>query len=400
MLADEEQAGALHRRTDVPATVAPPPGHRRFEHVDGLRAVAFGMVLLFHASQAAGAQTPTVWGRILAHLNLGVPLFFMISAFLLFRPFVDAQVNGKPDISVARFVYKRALRIVPAFWVALLVVGLVPAFAAADPAYGDIISRHAPLHFGFAQIYYEPTVHSGFVHAWSLCVEVSFYLVLAVGIVASRGRRSYGGLALLFLGGASAASLLLHELTDHLSRPRGYIWLDVTLPTTFAWFGAGLALALVSVRAAAPTALQRAAEALGRRAGLCWSLAAAAYVAMSEGPIGTYLGMLIVGVLLLLPATLATDAGGLVRRVLRLRLVAWLGAVSYGLYLWHLPLLALLAAADLPGWWSSFAGLVLLTAAATVPVAAASYYLIERPVLRLKDAGSSRVAGRPRRARP
>ena len=106
-----------------------------------------------------------------------------------------------------------------------------------------------------------------------------------------------------------------------------------------------------------------------------------------------------VAALLLLPAVFGDDAGGLPRRVLGARPVAWVGEVSYGVYLWHFPLLVLLATPGtafttfahtnglgvdrfLPG--NQTLSLAVVGVAATLVAASLSYYLVERPFLRRK----------------
>jgi peptidoglycan/LPS O-acetylase OafA/YrhL len=83
----------------------------------------------------------------------------------------------------------------------------------------------------------------------------------------------------------------------------------------------------------------------------------------------------------MLPAAFGDDAGGAPRAFLRNRVVAWLGLVSYGIFLWHY---AVALRLGVPGEHWSFLPLLLATVAITVPIAAASYYLLERPLLRFK----------------
>jgi peptidoglycan/LPS O-acetylase OafA/YrhL len=99
---------------------------------------------------------------------------------------------------------------------------------------------------------------------------------------------------------------------------------------------------------------------------------------------------------LLLPAVFADDGGGLPRAVLRNRLLAWLGLVSYGIFLWHHPIAVKLTEADNHGLFGStrMLGITAATLVIATACAAASYYLVERPILRYKDRPFGR--GRPR----
>ena len=93
-----------------------------------------------------------------------------------------------------------------------------------------------------------------------------------------------------------------------------------------------------------------------------------------------------IAALILLPAIFGDSRGGLPRRFLEHRVLAWLGLVSYGIFLWHFPILIGLRDGGVLGWWPAmkFPVLALTTFALTVAAAAASYYLVERPVMRLK----------------
>ena len=90
---------------------------------------------------------------------------------------------------------------------------------------------------------------------------------------------------------------------------------------------------------------------------------------------------------LLLPAVFAGDADGFPRRILRNRVIAWLGLVSYGVFLWHHPIALKLTEANDKGLFAGarMLGITAATLAIAVACAAISYYLLERPILRFKD---------------
>jgi peptidoglycan/LPS O-acetylase OafA/YrhL len=102
-------------------------------------------------------------------------------------------------------------------------------------------------------------------------------------------------------------------------------------------------------------------------------------------------------VLLLAPALFCDRKGGWPRRLLAAPTLAWFGLVSYGVFLYHGPLIAKIREAGADGWLpgSRLVSLSIVTLALTTALAAASYYLVERPILRFKDRGGKRTATGP-----
>src|SRR5215208_2531327 len=139
----------------------------RFPLVDSMRASAALAILLFHTAGYAGAFSVPVLRALTIDLQAGVTLFFLISGFLLYRPFVAARIDGRPTPHVGAYAWRRFLRIVPAYWAALTVVGL---FIKPDVFDGDKVL----IFYGFSQVYDSSTSLGGLAVAWTLCVEVAF----------------------------------------------------------------------------------------------------------------------------------------------------------------------------------------------------------------------------------
>ena len=116
------------RRADAPSpAVAPPPGNPRFPLFDSLRGLAVLAVVVYHVFVFTGALDRRVIGELVAVAGgLGPTLFFAISGFLLYRPWVAAGAAGKPRPSTSRYLRRRALRILPAYWFALTVLAIFP----------------------------------------------------------------------------------------------------------------------------------------------------------------------------------------------------------------------------------------------------------------------------------
>lgn len=170
--------------------VAPAPAHQTprpgsYPLMDSVRAIAALSIFAFHV--AGQYELSGVAGDLAATLTAGVPIFFVVSGFLLYRPFALAHLTGRPLPATTAFLWRRALRIVPAFWVALTVVLLV-----GDT---DVTANQALALFGFAQVYDPQTVGLGLAQAWSLDCEVVYYVMIPLVILAAvwRGPDDLGG---------------------------------------------------------------------------------------------------------------------------------------------------------------------------------------------------------------
>ncbi len=397
------------------AVVSPPRGHPRFPHMDGLRAIAAVGVLVSHAGYFSGASELAWYGPAVANGTAGVTVFFVLSGFLLYRPFLAADLDGAPAIRVRDFARRRVLRIFPAYWIALTALAIYPGLVG-------VFTDDWPWFYGLLQVYGPGTRPvEGIAAAWSLCVELSFYALLPLYAalmrrVRPRRRRLRTELAVLAgLGTASVAA-------RGVSLGAGGSFLELTLAGTFAWFALGMALAVASV---AP--MPRLTRVVAARPAACWAVAGAAYLALcvvlrepAAGPLAyspsqwlvQHVLSAVVAVFLVAPAALGVDGGGWPRRVLRWAPLAWLGVISYGIYLWQGGWVLVLWEQGARDWLPSapFVVMTLGTLAGAVACAAASYLLVERPLMRWKHpsraparrdtagAGASARASAPRNA--
>jgi peptidoglycan/LPS O-acetylase OafA/YrhL len=381
--------------TDVaPAVLVPPPGNPRFPLIDGVRAIAALSIVLFHSARLTGFADV-----LRGELAAGVPCFFVISGFLLYRPFVAGRLSERSRIRSRDFARRRLLRIVPAYWVALTVLAIYPGLS------GDVFSRRAVLYYGFAQTFSPHTIFGGLFVAWSLSTEMTFYLALPLyALSLDRLCRRGPPERVLRLELALLAALSIGAMTFRALVFGGRHWnLAFTILGTFDWFAAGMALAVLSAVSMYRESIPLLERLVGRRATLCWAAALATYLAAAvyantvgrrDAPYSAglvhYL-WLVIALCLVLPAIFGGESTGLPRRVLSTRFVAWLGLVSYGIFLWHAPILGKLGM-RLNGWHhlspNSRLGLVLVLAIGggiSIALAAASYYLVELPFLIRKE---------------
>ena len=379
----------------VEPAVAPPPGNPRFPLFDGLRTVAVLSVLITHTALLSGANELAWYGKYTARLDVGVTIFFLISGFLLYRPFVAAHLDGRGGPRVRDYARRRVLRIVPAYWLALTVLAIYPGLI-------QMFTGHSWVYYLFLQDYSSDWTFGGLQPAWSLAIEAAFYVALPLVAFALRrigsrmSRAARVRLEVAAIAGLGIASVVVRATTP--GSPQSQI--HITLLGTFDWFALGMLLAVASAALAGrEPALIRF---LRRWPSAAWAVALGLFwfTATQLGLGGTLFFRITpaqgieqhllygaIAFFLLLPAVFAGDGEGVPRRILRNRLVAWLGLISYGVFLWHHPIAIKLSEADGHGLFPGFRmlGITGATFVIAVACAAASYYVVERPILRYKD---------------
>jgi peptidoglycan/LPS O-acetylase OafA/YrhL len=395
------------------------PGRRHFSCFDGLRALAALAIVGDHLGFQTAKSFTSPAGPYLARLDSGVSVFFLISGFLLYRPFVVANLGGRPVIPTAAFYLRRLARIFPAYWLAL--TGVIVFFGLRLHSWLDAV-----VYYGLLQIYDHHRYLHGISQAWSLATEVSFYAFLplyAWGVRRlSRGRDSRGRVG-VEIGTAvvlGVAGLLFRSFAD-FSHPVwpiadthttwqiiGVYW----LPAYFDLFAVGIVLAVISAAMEAGTLQLPVAEVIGRHPGLCWAGAGVAFwvvatrVGLPRGlePISAkeelakHLLYGLVGLFLLLPAVFGPDRRGLIRRGLASRPLVALGVVSYGVYLWHQAILEQArrwTGADMNQLSGNPWTVGFITVTVSVAIASLSWFMVERPVLHLAHRRTARSPAVP-----
>lgn len=367
-----------------------------FPALDTLRAVGAVAVLTTHVAFWSGSYTVGgVWGTLLSRLDVGVALFFVLSGFLLSRPWISRSLDGRPVPRTGRYLWKRLLRIAPLYLVvAVLALSLIGDNAARTP--GQWATTLLML-----DTFADSPDPAGLTHIWSLAVEVTFYLVLPLLMLAGVGRRFRVRRLAAVLFAMVAVTCWWHldgaARFGRVTTGNPLQW----LPSYLSWFAIGIALAAVHelrVRGLAAR-LTAPVVALGRQPGACWTLAAGLLLLAATPLAGpSMLGApteaesltksllyAAVGGLVVVTGVYA-PAGGAYLRVMAHPVARHLGVISYGLFALHLPMLHLVM--HVTGWTLFQIDLVplwLLTFGASLVVAEVAYRLIERPALRLKN---------------
>jgi peptidoglycan/LPS O-acetylase OafA/YrhL len=350
--------------------VAPAAQHR--PQLDGVRAVAVYLVVLYHAGLGA-----------LEGGFVGVDVFFVLSGYLVTQLLLrDLATHGR--IRLRRFYARRYRRLLPAAFVVLMVTAAVLTVVAAA---ADVANARGGFQASFLYVanwhfiqqaadYFAADVESNPVlHFWSLAVEEQFYLLwpLLLGglhlVVRRAGARQPWIRAAVLAGAVASAGAALHVGSSDLAR--AYYGTDTRAYQLLAGAVVALTPSLVGRVAASSVAARGLAVA---------ALAATVVLATSlvdldaiERGVGVALATTA-----LIVAIEGPTAGGTVVRALSHRFVAYLGRISYGTYLWHWPLIVLLGyEVEL-----SPVALAALACAGSTALAAASFHLLEHPVRR------------------
>ena len=355
-------------------TTTQPPQALAVEHayrpaLDGLRAIAVTGVVVYHlgASWLPGGF-------------LGVDLFFVLSGFLITSLLLD-EIARRGRISYSDFIARRARRLLPALYLLILAVCAWATWLAAPEAIGDLRGAALAAVFYVANWFFIATSRSYFAdaqgpspleHTWSLSIEEQFYLlwpVLLLFFVRRLSPRTLMVVLALGIVGSVAFMATAYDSTDPSSAYFGTlsrvhellvgcllayaVRRGLTMPTSWRWT-AWIALGLIGVMMATVSDL----------AGFYYR--------------GRSLVFCLIVAWLVLVLGAGPAAGGPTRALSWAPLV-WIGMLSYGIYLWHWPLILWLtpASTGLDGML-----LALVRIGATLAIAAASYYLLERPIRR------------------
>jgi peptidoglycan/LPS O-acetylase OafA/YrhL len=405
----------MFNRCPAAPPAVPPSFGSRLRGIEGLRGLAACSVLVYHswlysAPDNHPVQVSLVTG-LLHGLAFGVVLFFTLSGFLLYKPYVASILRGKPMPSARAYLRNRALRIAPAYVVILLLVSIVLRSAitydrAGHPQAGaltepGLLAKNLLL----VQNYMPSSIHTGIRPAWSLAVEVVFYLTLpGLGLLgwvlarsaSTRQQRRVAALTpavLLLAVGAFGKLAAAHA--SHGGIYHGWVasWESV-LERSFLCqadlFFFGMTLAVLRVDAEDGfVRFSRGIRTVAAPLGLLACLATAWRAALSDELGYSFYNTLIAFAFSCLLALVVLPTRGpkpsLLVRILEKRVFVFAGLVSYSVFLWHEPLVHSLQAHGLTA--AGTIGLVtntLLLLGVTVALSTLTYRWVELPALRRK----------------
>jgi len=363
------------------------------------------MVLTTHVAFNTGEIASGVIGPLLGRMDFGVTLFFLLSGFLLYRPWARAAMTDTAGPALGTYAVRRAARILPAYW--LMVVFTLLLLPEIQPVRWEAW----PVHLGLLHIYLPGFTLEGLTQTWSLATEVSFYVLLPL-VAWLTGRRHRGNpsassrwqLSVLLVGVVIAWAFTIVRVTDisGLSDVAGY-W----LPGFLDWFALGMAAAVIQVRLrmAQPPTWMLQVRLVASDTTWCLLIAVALYIIAATplaGPLTfaaaepsslvvKHLLFGAIAVFLLLPAFLGVGdvdpteqpADSRWARFMAHPVVVYLGTISYGIFLWHLVLLRMIQGGlGIPIFSGGFWLLWPLVVLSSIAVASVSWFAVERPLQR------------------
>lgn len=368
--------------------------------LDGVRAIAALGVVLYHCLGVFKShQRPDGIGLIIDNLgNFGVAVFFLLSGYLLFREFVRWILFGDKRVPLPHYFERRFLRIYPAYWLAIIGYVLV---VGPQMVKGDVVG----IFTLFGRSFDHSNVGIGLGVAWTLMIEVLFYIALpiiafALHLVARFSVDPRKRLAVVLTGlGVMTVSAHLWMAVVIPMNPRDPAYSSSLFPY-LGWFALGMLLATATAWVDSGRQLPSWIRGLAERTGACWLIFAVAYFAVAvefaafsqlAGQAGETLAWMqfriafqgIAAFFFILPIVLGGDRTA-ASRLLALRPLPWIGLVSYGVYLWHLIVIRWVLLHMRPSaTWSGFMVMVAIVVPTSILIGWLSHRFVETRFMRL-----------------
>lgn len=379
-----------------------------FPGLDTVRAVAAIWVVATHVGFWTGFYGHGLFGALTQRLEAGVALFFVLSGFLLSYPWLRQLRTGARRDSVGRYAFKRVLRILPVYWVAVIAaILLVPQNA------GTSASRAVDA-FLLVDIYKGGLPLEGLTQMWSLATEAAFYVILPLAMALLvrlvAGREWRPGRLLAALGLVGLGSLVWVALAAGPLAAWGG-WVTQALPGYLGWFATGIGFAVLDVdrRHSAPgreLTATRWCRTAAAAPWTCWIIAAAVMLVASTpilGPVGLVgrtptqlvcraILFAIVAAAIVLPSIFG-DPSTAYARLMAHKTLRHLGHISYSLFCCHVIVIAVMFdRLDLTPFSENMWLVLGAVLAVSLVVSEVLYRVVELPFLRLKNVGRRKPA--------
>ncbi|WP_338841988.1 acyltransferase [Paenibacillus glucanolyticus] len=357
--------------------------------IDGLRAIAALIVLLFHFQSLSGYQPP-IFPWFFETGWIGVDIFFTISGFLLFLQFAKAH-NEKKKVDYRKYFKRRFLRILPAYYLNLFVLLTLfhISFLVKVENLDDLFQ-----HLFFLQGFFIDSAKINGV-LWTLCLEIQFYILLPFIYRFFVGNKWIFSLIIMIIV-ATVYKVYMINLTDGIEDHTVRQFYLRQLPSVIHQFGIGMAAASIFVNRQYQGSSNNRFSMWSGYLGILlilfmmWFVSDIGGTAYWKGhnllgylPLLTLSGFVSLGAVLVIWSLCNSE--NLLSKFFSTRIMVFLGATSYGIYLWHLPIGNALLRNIKYTAETKFVLLIMIGTALSIAWAALSFYFVEKSFLKKKD---------------
>lgn len=359
----------------------------RLEGIDILRGLAVSVVVLYHFFELLGLHNSIYYPFVISIGQIGVPLFFVISGYLIYRS-VDYSISKKGlKPGLKQYFMHRIFRILPAYYFNFFIVFLLAfyIFHTMDTWSSDFIREQILAHLNFTAFFTYKIAGLGLNGAyWTLSIEMLWYIIAPIFFIFIRKDRY---LILLFISSLFYLLALDYSLLDTFlnldKKTNNYIYLlyywSFQLPGQLIYFIAGIFIYKYSKNEAY---IPRYAQyTLFISLILLFTYLSTQKYFLESFTVKSSITLITVASLFIIFYR---------HRLRELHLLAWIGKISYSLYLWHMPLLFFIKKYILP-YDFSFIFIIILFLVLLFSISALSYYVIEEGGFHMRKKFESKI---------
>jgi peptidoglycan/LPS O-acetylase OafA/YrhL len=360
----------------------------RLDGIDILRGIAVSAVIVYHFFVILGKTAHPLYPYVEAFGHIGVPLFFVISGYLIFRSIERAVTNRGVQKGIIHFAIHRIFRITPAYYFNLLMIYLMAGLVLYPNFYNSAdFMRQFLSHLTFTSYFTHKSAGFGFNGAyWTLDVEMLWYVVAPLLFFRIKKLRGFIGLFVLsWTYSWLVAYGYCNDLLGITSPTLIAYWLSM-LPGQIDLFIAGILIYRYKLFYRFP------AQTMHYIAVVMLLILYIIIVGMHRIPLGL-VGLHMVTLvtvsllfILLYPLKIGSWFGGLLE---------WIGKISYSLYLWHMPILYVMQKSQMTLHRPPLEVVTIFTVL-LLSIASMSYYFIEEGGFALRDRVLVKLFGKTR----